>query len=334
MHGIDTATYFQTGAWHGLGEVGDFTADQMADKVLGYTVEKHPAFAHVVTPDGMRILEVPGRYAVIRTDRLDSIDPERPGVLGWVGESYQLFQPHDLHLFAKALLDRGELVYESTLSLFGGRINVICARRPQTLQIAGDEHVNHVLFLNSHERTYQLTVRPAMTRVVCDNTLQVALREGQTVEWGIRHTGSLYDRVEEATTALQLSWDYERELAEMLDRLADQPYSEGDFRDMVDHALPVEQIEDRKRQHPNTARRVEAKRNYWASETVGDSLRPTKLGAFNVFTEWAEHSQTLWGDRKRGQRQKQERRFASAVFGGGGNTIADQRQRAFGFLTR
>jgi phage/plasmid-like protein (TIGR03299 family) len=329
MHQVDTAAFYKVGAWHGLGEVGEFTPDEMADKVLNYTVEKHPAYAHVVADDGMRILEIPGRYGVVRTDRLDSPD----AVLGWVGEQYQLFQPRDLHLFMKALLDRGDLIYESTLSLFGGRVNVICARRPEALTIAGDEHVAHVLALNSHDRKHQLSIRPVMTRVVCNNTLNVALRENHDVEWGIRHTGALYDRVEHATEALQLSWAYERDLAVALDQLAEQPYTEGQFEAMVDHALPVVEGEDRKRKHPNTTRRIEAKRSYWASDTVSDSLRPTKLGAFNVFTEWAEHSQTLRGDRKRAPRQKLELRFASATFGGA-NSIAAQRQRAFSYLTR
>ena len=329
MDAVETAYFADRPAWHGKGNVvvgARTSAEAMALGGADFRVEKHPAFTEVpvLGPEGVTLQRVrmPGRYAVTR---------ELPGgtvrVLGDVGEQWTPFQNAEAAAFLDSLVDSGDLRYESVLVLHGGRVIVLLARRPDDIVIGdGDRIVPYIALVNSHDGSMALSVRPVETRVVCANTLQVALRE-RTLAWKVRHTSSLTGRVEEARRTLRLHYQHTQAWAEAMQRLLDQPFGYGQFHDMVTRLFPVDTSPERKRRDPNAARRQGLLANYQRTRTVPPAVLGTKWGAFNAATEYLEHGQRLRAVKGADQA---EQRLVGALFG----SIREQRQRVYDYLTR
>lgn len=118
---------------------------------------------NIVTADGTAI---DGFKANVR-DNDDS-------VLGIVTDRYKLVQNSEAFAFTDALL--GESVrYETAGSLQNGRRTWMLARLPHQYIISGDEITPYLVFMNSHDGTGAIKVAMTPIRVVCQNTLNMAL---------------------------------------------------------------------------------------------------------------------------------------------------------------
>src|SRR5262245_57484510 len=188
-HEVETAYYADRPAWHGVGTVAHGArrwrdAMEIADAL--WTVEKQPAYARVPVRNedgvGERYVTMPGRYAVVRT-----LPDDTPRVLGDVGETWTPFQNEQAGAFLDGLIDSGDLRYESVVVLHGGRRIVLLARRPQDVTFGDGERIRpYVALVNSHDGTLALSIRNVMTRIVCANTLAVALGEQTPHQWSVR----------------------------------------------------------------------------------------------------------------------------------------------------
>jgi len=75
------------------------------------------------------------------------------------------------------------------------------------LQIAGDDFSTFLMLANTHDGTSALTGTVTPVRVVCQNTLNAALRGG-TPTFRIRHTGDIESKIAAARLSLKLTIDY------------------------------------------------------------------------------------------------------------------------------
>ncbi|MBA4190801.1 MAG: alpha/beta hydrolase, partial [Planctomycetaceae bacterium] len=112
--------------------------------------------------------EVTGRVANIRSDT--------KAILGVVSTGYRVFQNRAAFEFFDAIVQEKLAVYETAGSLRGGRQVWILARLPKTLRAAGEDEIRpYVLLTNSHDGSKALRMIPTTIRVVCANTLNLAL---------------------------------------------------------------------------------------------------------------------------------------------------------------
>src|SRR5690606_23869429 len=98
----------------------------------------------------------------------------------------------------------GRVRYETAGALDEGRKVFILVRIGEDFLIAGSDAVTpYALVTNSHDGSSGLGVKLVSTRVVCENTMNIALREkGERI--GIRHTASAEANIESAAKALGL----------------------------------------------------------------------------------------------------------------------------------
>jgi phage/plasmid-like protein (TIGR03299 family) len=194
-------------AWHGLGKIVDqYPTSSEAIKYAGlnYAVEKRPLFTYdtenhygetdIIIPE----IDVPNYFATVRTDTEQ--------VLGVVGKDYEIVQNVNAFEFFDAIVGGGEgILYETAGALGKGERIFITAKLPGYIRVGKDDFIEKYLFLTtSHDGFGSITAAFTPIRVVCNNTLNAALRN-HTNAIKIRHTASANDRLKQAHTLMGIS---------------------------------------------------------------------------------------------------------------------------------
>ena len=201
---IDTKTgkaemfYVDEEPWHKLGErlSGPPTsAEAIKQAHLDWEVAKVP----LAMPYGKTHRELQGHYAVVRLDRWNRDELLTPGgsVLGVVKEYYQPLQNSEAFEFFDPLIKAGSVTYETAGALGDGERVWVLAHLPEDMSVVKDDIVRRYLLLsNSHDGNSSVQVKLTPIRVVCNNTLTMALRDGPALY--IAHRQGLRDQLESA----------------------------------------------------------------------------------------------------------------------------------------
>ena len=89
----------------------------------------------------------------------------------------------------------------------GGRKVWLLARLPENYQILGDEVTPYLVFSNAHDGSGAIKVAMTPVRVVCQNTLNLALHDAKRI-WSTNHTGDMQTKLSEAKKTLLLAEHY------------------------------------------------------------------------------------------------------------------------------
>ena len=179
--------------WHKLGTAVDHACSSAeALQLAGLDWEVQSRSIH--TDNG---IVIPGYIANTR-----SSDDK---VLGVVSDKYKIVQNKDAFAFTDNLLDN-EAKYVTAGSLRGGKNVWMLAQLPST-KILGDDFDNFLCFTNTHDGTGAVRVFVTPVRVVCQNTLNLALNTAKR-SWSCRHMGNLEAKMHEATRTLELNNKY------------------------------------------------------------------------------------------------------------------------------
>jgi phage/plasmid-like protein (TIGR03299 family) len=198
-----------------------------------------------------------------------------------------------------ALVGEAKAMYHTAGSLRGGQKVWIQAKLPEDLVVVRGDVVNKFLLLvNSHDGTTSMTCRFVTTRVVCQNTLNAALRERGAVDHvSVRHTGAAPKRVEEARRVLGIGLRYfevfEQRCRAMSAKVLTERMLEEYFRAVV--PLPPAG------QDPSHVKRVHEVLAFLFEEGRGNQLPPVKgtlWAAYNAVTEYVDHVRGLRPDGK------------------------------------
>ena len=202
---IETMMSVREKPWHGLGvivEDAPTSADALRLAGLDWKVERQ----QLTLPDGRVI---PDQYANVRTSD--------GAVLGLVTGKYQIVQNEEAFAFTDNLIG-GDVRYETAGSLMGGKRVWMLARLPAE-KIAGDEVVPYLCFSNSHDGSSSIRACVTPVRVVCNNTLNFALKTAKR-SWKTTHAGNIELRAKEARHTLGLATEYMERLDVMANDMA------------------------------------------------------------------------------------------------------------------
>ena len=205
-------------AWHGLGQIiQDYPTSSEALKFAGldFTVEKRALFtydnenqsANEDTEIKIPEIEVPGYSATMRTDTEQ--------VLGVVGKDYEVVQNVDAFNFFDAIVGGDGIQYETAGALGKGERTFITAKLPNYIKVGREDLIEQYLFLTtSHDGFGSITAAFTPIRIVCNNTLNAALRNHSN-SIKIRHTANAKERLEQAHKVMGLSNKLSAELEEI-----------------------------------------------------------------------------------------------------------------------
>ena len=224
---VETMFYVRTAPWHGLGtRVLEAPTSSAALSLAGldWSVIQKP----LLTVDG---IPVPGFKANLReTDNQ---------ILGVVTDRYKVVQNMDAFAFTDELLGEG-VTYETAGSLQNGRRTWILAKLPQRYIISGDEITPYLVFMNSHDGTGAIKAAMTPIRVVCQNTLNLALSTAKR-SWSTIHTGNIHGKLQDARNTLLYADRYMAELGKTIDKLNQQKISERQVLEYIDALFPMQE---------------------------------------------------------------------------------------------
>ena len=190
---VETMFYVREKPWHGLGtEVQEAVNSADALRLAGLDWTVQPREIQVVGGD-----KIMNYKANVRSSD--------GSVLGVVSDRYQIVQNADAFAFTDELIG-GDVRYEPAGSLQGGRKIWLLAKMPER-QIAGDAVEPYLCFSNTHDGSGAIRVCMTPIRVVCNNTLNLALNTAKR-QWSARHTGYIEQKMQEARLCLELAGEY------------------------------------------------------------------------------------------------------------------------------
>ena len=202
----------RTAPWHGLG-VSVINAPTSRDALIYSGLNWKVIQKKLKTIDGV---EVPGFKANLRdTDSK---------VLGIVTDRYTVVQNEEAFAFTDALLGEG-VRYETAGSLNEGKKTWILARLPHQYIINGDEITPYLVFMNSHDGSSGIKVAMTPVRVVCQNTLNLALNTARR-SWSAIHCGDINGKLEDAKKSLLYANQYMAEFGKSIDELNQKKLSD------------------------------------------------------------------------------------------------------------
>lgn len=158
-------------------------------------------------------------------------------ILGIVSDRYKIVQNEEAFSFTDALLGEG-VKYETAGSIANGKIVWMLAKMPQRYIISGDAIEPYLVFSNTHDGSGAIRVAMTPIRVVCQNTLNLALRGAQR-SWSARHTSNVLNRLDEARETLQLADKYMNRLGKAIDELNQKKLTDKKVISMIEELYPV-----------------------------------------------------------------------------------------------
>ena len=223
---IESMFYTRVAPWHGLGVRVEeaLSSDEALEKSgLDWTVTQRPIMTDLYDP-------IPGYKANIReTDNR---------VLGVVSNKYKVVQNHEAFAFVDALLGEG-VRFETAGSLNGGRKVWMLAKLPEQYTMMEEQIEPYLVFSNSHDGTSSIRIACTPIRVVCQNTLNLALNNAKRV-WSTIHVGDLSHKMDEAHNTLSLARRYMDNLSVEFNRLSQINLPDTRVTEYIEMLLPMD----------------------------------------------------------------------------------------------
>jgi phage/plasmid-like protein (TIGR03299 family) len=175
MHLIETMAYAGQRPWHGLGNklaAGQSIEQWRADAGMDWKIEESQV--HFISgKDGIGSLhEYPDQKVLYRSDT------KRP--LAVVSKRFQVVQPEEVLEFYRDLTEDAGFELETAGVLREGRKFWALARTGQSTTLKGKDQVNgYLLLATACDGSLATTAQFTSVRVVCNNTLQIALGDNR-----------------------------------------------------------------------------------------------------------------------------------------------------------
>lgn len=275
---VETMFSVREKPWHGLGTIvleAPASADALRLAGLDWKVVQEP----VCTETG-ELIE--GYKANIR-------DKDRR-VLGVVSDRYKVVQNTDAFSFTDELLGKG-VRYETAGSLQEGRKVWLLARLPREYIIAGERISPYLVFSNTHDGSGSVKVAVTPVRVVCNNTLNLALDTAKR-SFSMIHTGNIQDKIQEAKDTLFMAEEYMDCLGIEFEQLRRRKMTDAQVKEYIELLLPMEN-DPTPMQEKNIIRlRKDMEKRYYKApdlQKVGNNA----YRFINAVSDFATHSDPL-----------------------------------------
>ena len=173
-------------------------------------------------------------------------------ILGIVTNKYKVVQNFEAFDFTDNLIGE-EMFYETAGSLKNGKTIWLLGKLPEKY-IVGDKFEPYVCFTNSHDGTGAIKIAMTPIRVVCNNTLNMAISGAKRI-WSTKHMGNMNAKLAEAKHTLALANNYMENLAIEADKLANTKMDEDEVIKTLNEMFPLdEDASDRQKQNVQNAK--------------------------------------------------------------------------------
>ena len=256
--------------WHGLGTI----------------IQEAPDSAAALKLAGLdwSVKQVPVLYEGQKTGHQFNVRESDNRVLGVVGGRYKPFQNSEAFAFTDELVG-GDVRYETAGSLADGKRVWMLAKMPDT-RVLDDVVEPYLCLTNGHDGFSSLKVCMTPVRVVCQNTLNMALK-GAKRTWTVRHSGNINAKMEEAQQTLGLAQDYMEKFAEEAEELYSIKVSPAQFDILKNNLFPITDEMSRRKEEAQYLLQCQLK-EAWDMDDLGN-IKGTGWGFINAISDMSTH---------------------------------------------
>ena len=310
QNGQASMFYIDEVPWHGLGTKLDRPAtaqEAIQAAQLDWNVVKLPLSA------GSKHIPVKDKFAIVR--KSGSLVQKTDPVLGVVGRDYTPLQNRDAFKFFDPIVEKGASIYHTAGAIGQGEKIWLLAKLPNYIRVIGDDiSEKYLLLSNSHDGKSSVQIKFTPVRVVCQNTLAMALHDGLAT-YRVIHNADIKVKLEQAHQMLGLINDQFDKMEQSFQAMTRVKMNKSRLTEYLTEVYP--EVKE-----PEKMEWVTRNRNW--SEYFFDQGRGNRMpgvtgtlwASFNGICEWQDH---------RKSRQNPNQRLNSTWFG----TSYQTKSRAF-----
>jgi len=263
--------------WHGLGvilENAPKSEDAIRIAKLDWQVVQMP-------------VSVNGQVA---EEYLANVRDDDFSILAVTSKDYKPIQNVEIFNIADVILSESDAVYETAGSLFGGK-SVWCLAKFPTKKVLDDDYNDFLLISTGHDGSTPLRIASTPVRVVCNNTLQLALSQADRT-WNIRHTTNSSVRITDAKISINKHTAYMNKFEEVADYLAGVKIGDNIVEQWVDQLFPVPHTWGTERTMVNVQKLRDSVLECYMKPDI-KKFRGTPWGFLQATSDHSWHSQPL-----------------------------------------
>ena len=275
-------------AWHGLANVlfdadAHVTTAEMlsAGKLDNWNVR----LEDIPLPEGYRSNQ--SNQLVIRDNPFDN----GTDVLAVVGDRYKVVQNEELFAFGDGILDGGA-TWESAGSIKNGRVVFGSLVVPREFILdpegANDKTTTYLLVHTSHDGSTAVQANITPVRVVCQNTLNMALN-GSKQSFKIRHTATVNGKIDEARRVLGLTFAHMDKFEDMARELFETEITKAQFDKLVSDLYPEPEDGSAKVAQTRWTEKRDVIQYLYTEGATNANITGTAWGALNALTERVDY---------------------------------------------
>lgn len=291
---VESMFYVRETPWHGLGvrvnEAPD-SHEALCLSGLDWSVLQEPIYTGGECIDGYKA-------NVRSSDRK---------VLGVVTDRYKVVQNEEAFAFTDALLGEG-VRYETAGSLQDGKKVWMLARMPREFVMEGEHFSPYLVFSNTHDGSGAIRVAVTPIRVVCNNTLNLALATAKR-SWSAIHTANVQDKMEEAKNTLLMADRYMTGLGKEFENLRHISLTDAKVKEYIEVLLPCEESSTPQQKRNIRRLRDDLKGRYYDAPDLKD-VGNNAYRFINAVSDFATHAEPI-----RKTRRYKENLFARTIDG-------------------
>lgn len=275
---VESMFYTRETPWHGLGTrvmEAPNSREALIAAGLNWSVIQEPIYTETEEL-------IKGYGANVR-------DSDRQ-VLGVVTHRYKVIQNKEAFAFTDELLGEG-VRYETAGSLQGGKKVWLLAHMPHEYIIAGERISPYLLFSNTHDGSGAIKVALTPIRVVCNNTLNLALTTAKR-SWSMIHTGDIKEKMQEARNTLFLAETYMDSLGKEFENLRTKKMTDKQVREYIEILLPLEDDSTPQQVRNMNRLREDLKCRYFDAPDLQD-VGKNAYRFINAVSDFATHAEPL-----------------------------------------
>ena len=158
--------------------------------------------------------------------------------------------------------------------------------------INSGEHIRpYLLFSNAHDGSGAIKVALTPIRVVCQNTLNLALNTAKR-SWSMNHTGNIEGKMKEAKDTLFMAEKYMDELGKEFENLRKKKLTDKQVMDYIEILLPVEDGSTPQQVRNMKRLQEDMKLRYFDAPDLQD-VGNNAYRFINAVSDFATHAQPL-----------------------------------------
>lgn len=221
--------YYGTKPWHNLGT--EVNADQTADEMLiaaglNWQVEKRNINGSVI-----------GAQELVRLARPNYTEVDIQ--LGRCTKAYHPLQNDEAFKIFDMIAGVDKATFHTAGTLGDGETIWVLAKLPETIKVKGDDIVDKFMLLsNTHNGSEAISVKFTPIRVVCQNTLSMAMSDGNA-SIRIRHTANMETKLASLPNLFGITNSEFDEVAEVYKAMANKQINTAGLNKFLEALMPM-----------------------------------------------------------------------------------------------